>query len=91
MSVVKEKDRENIAEAIRGPLQWLIDLFVAHPAESGMTYREHFHRAVYAAMRMGWGAVALVIHALLPFCFRTTGSRMIRDVYEELMGGKKKE
>jgi hypothetical protein len=88
---VKEEDHENVAEAIRGSLRWLIDLFTAHPAESGMTYREHFHRAVYAAMRMGWGAVALAIHALFPFCFRTTGSRMIREVYEELMGEKKKE
>jgi hypothetical protein len=86
MSVVKEEDQENVAEAIRCPLQWVYDLFTAHPLEAGLTYREHFHRAVYAALRMGWGAVALAIHALFPFCFRTTGTRTIRALYEEFEG-----
>lgn len=58
--------------------------FLAHPASVGEGYFEHFT----AALRFG-GLLVLAggvcwIHALLPFLFTETASRMVRNLHDQL-------
>ncbi len=50
--------------------------FTAHPATVGETYFEHMRFASRFGGRMTLGGLAALTHALLPFLFTTTGSRI---------------
>ena len=54
-----------------------IQLFTHHPASVGESYGDHFLAASGFGFRMLLGAIACLIHAVLPFMFVTTGSNMI--------------
>ena len=54
--------------------------FTAHPREVGETYLEHGLFACRYGAKMTLGGVAAFIHGLLPFLFRTTGSRITREL-----------
>ena len=58
--------------------------FTAHPHEVGETYFEHGAFACRYGVKMTVGGVAAFIHGLLPFLFRTTGSRITRELNETL-------
>ena len=61
----------------------MYELFYRHPEEEGMTYVQHMRRAFSLGGRMLYGCACLVIHGLVPaFCERT-GSRVIRELYED--------
>lgn len=50
--------------------------FTAHPASVGETYLQHLRFALRFGARMMAGGLAAVIHAVFPFCFVTTASRI---------------
>lgn len=55
-------------------------LFSSHPASVDETYVEHMRfAATFSARLLAAGGAALV-HAVFPFLFETTASRMIRDL-----------
>lgn len=58
---------------MRGPLS----LFRRHPAEQGETYCEHFKVAASVGGPMVLAGFACLIHAFLPFLFKTTASRTL--------------
>jgi hypothetical protein len=58
--------------------------FTAHPHDVGETYLEHGLFACRYGVRMTLGGVAAFIHGLLPFLFKTTGSRVTRELGETL-------
>jgi Family of unknown function (DUF6356) len=51
--------------------------FTAHPASVGETYGEHFRFALGFGVRMTFGGIAAMIHAVFPFLFVATASRII--------------
>ena len=53
------------------------NLFTAHPASVGETYGEHLRFAAAFGARMTLGGLAAMVHAVLPFLFITTASRML--------------
>jgi len=56
-------------------------LFVSHPRSVGESYTGHLAFAArFAALLFAAGAAAL-IHALLPFLFERTASRIVADLY----------
>lgn len=57
-------------------------LFLDHPASIGETYFGHMAFAAWFSSRLFLAAFAALIHALLPFLFETTASRIIRELYE---------
>lgn len=59
-------------------------LFLEHPRSVGETYAEHQAFAFGFAMRLIGAGMAALIHALLPFAFETTASRMVREIAAEL-------
>jgi hypothetical protein len=59
-------------------------LFLDHPASVGESYAEHFGVATrFGAIMIGAG-VAAVLHGVLPFAFKTTGSRTIVRLHREI-------
>jgi hypothetical protein len=54
--------------------------FTAHPHEVGETYLEHGLFACRYGARMTLGGVAAFLHGLFPFLFKTTGSRITREL-----------
>jgi hypothetical protein len=52
-------------------------LFLDHPASVGESYAEHFGVATRFGVIMIGAGVAAVLHGVLPFAFKTTGSRTI--------------
>ena len=60
-------------------------LFTEHPASVGETYGEHLTMAAGFSLRMVLGAVACLVHALLPFLFVKTGSAIITDLHGRMV------
>jgi hypothetical protein len=54
--------------------------FTAHPASVGETYGQHFRFALLFGTRMTLGGLAAALHALLPFLFITTASRVLDEL-----------
>jgi len=54
--------------------------FTAHPREVGESYLEHGLFACRYGAKMTLGGVAAFVHGLAPFLFRTTGSRITREL-----------
>ena len=58
--------------------------FTAHPADVGETYLEHCAFACRYGVKMTLGGLAALLHGLFPFLFRTTGSRITRELHAVL-------
>ena len=54
--------------------------FTQHPASVGETYLEHLRFAAWFGAKMTSGGVAALVHAVFPFCFVTTASRIHDDL-----------
>jgi hypothetical protein len=61
--------------------------FTTHPASVSETYGEHLRFASTTGFWMVIGGVACILHGLLPFTFTTTGSRIIRRLYDRVSSG----
>ncbi len=59
----------------------LVHLFLHHPASVGESYFEHMRFALGFAFWLGLGALAALLHAIFPFAYETTGSRIIRKLH----------
>ena len=60
----------------------LSKLFTEHPASVDETYFGHMAFAAWFASRLFMAGGAALIHAVLPFMFETTASRIVRELYE---------
>ena len=60
----------------------LAKLFTDHPASVDETYFGHMVFAAWFASRLFMAGFAALIHALLPFAFETTASRIVRELAE---------
>lgn len=60
----------------------LSKLFTDHPASVHETYFGHMAFAAWFASRLFMAAGAALVHAILPFLFETTASRIVRELYE---------
>ena len=58
-------------------------LFTAHPASVDETFGEHFLFAMKFSGLLFAAAFAALAHALLPFLFEKTASRIIARLYEK--------
>ena len=57
-------------------------LFTAHPASVGESYFQHLRFAAVFAARLLGAALAAACHALFPFLFEKTASRIVARLYE---------
>ena len=58
--------------------------FTAHPRSVGESYAEHCAFACRYGARMTLGGLAAVLHGLFPFLFKSTGSRITRELVATL-------
>lgn len=60
----------------------LARLFTNHPASVDETYLGHMAFAAWFSSRLFMAGGAALIHAVLPFLFETTASRIVRELCE---------
>jgi hypothetical protein len=60
-------------------------LFTEHPASVNETYAEHFGMALGFSLKLLAAGLACAVHALLPFLFVKTGSRMIGELHARMV------
>ncbi len=60
-------------------------LFLDHPASVGESYVEHFGVASRFGVRMVAGGLGALVHGVLPFACKTTGSRTIATLHAEMV------
>lgn len=58
----------------------LAKLFTSHPETVGETYLGHLAFAAWFSSRLFLAGGAALVHALLPFLFETTASRIVREL-----------
>ena len=60
----------------------IVELFTHHPGSVGESYFGHLRFAAWFSSRLFLAGGAALIHALLPFLFETTASRIVRELAE---------
>jgi len=60
-------------------------LFIAHPASVGESYAEHLRRALGFSAVMFLGALACLVHAVMPMMFTRTGSAIIVRLHDRMV------
>lgn len=60
-------------------------LFTEHPNSIGETYGEHAMAALSFAGPLFMASLVCLVHAILPFAFEKTGSRMITRLHDRMV------
>jgi hypothetical protein len=60
-------------------------LFTEHPESVGESYLQHASVATSFGLRMLFGGIACLLHAIFPFAFRRTGSECITELHERMV------
>ncbi len=69
----------------------LVDrIFNDHPASVGETYFEHMAMATGFALRMFVGALACLLHAVVPCLCERTGSRQIITLHDRMVANRRR-
>ena len=63
----------------------LVRLLTEHPASVGESYGQHMRSAGGFAIRLLAGGMACLTHALLPFLFKHTASRVVGDLHRRMV------
>ena len=64
--------------------------FTDHPASVGETYGEHFVVASGFGWRLIAAGAACLVHAIFPFLFERTGSRMVTALHERMVTSRRR-
>ena len=59
--------------------------FTEHPASVGETYTGHMATAGRFGLGMLAGAAVCLVHAVFPFLFERTGSRIVADLHDRMV------
>tara|TARA_Y100001934_G_C11950103_1_gene584480 strand:- start:264 stop:569 length:306 start_codon:yes stop_codon:yes gene_type:complete len=59
--------------------------FQEHPNEVNESYGAHFVNALYFAGCLFFASVACLLHAVLPFLCKTTGSSEVKRLYSKMV------
>lgn len=60
-------------------------LFTEHPETVGETYGQHMGTALSFAGPLMFAGLACLVHAVLPFLFEKTGSRVITRLHDRMV------
>ena len=66
-------------------MQLIQRLFREHPKSVGESYLEHLFQASYFGVRMLAAGLACLVHAVLPFLFKTTGRTVISELHTKMV------
>ena len=65
-------------------------LFTDHPATVNETYGQHFVSAMSFGLRMIWGGLVCMVHALIPGVCCTTASEMIGKLHDRMIVNRRR-
>jgi hypothetical protein len=65
-------------------------IFTEHPASVGENYPQHLAAAAGFGLRMIGGGLACLVHAVLPFAFKRTGSGIITELHERMVANRRR-
>ena len=66
-------------------------LFKDHPASVDETYGQHFWAAMGFGLRMIWGGLECMVHAIVPGAFCTKGSDTICELHERMVTNRRRK
>ena len=66
-------------------------LFKDHPASVDETYWQHFAAAMGFGLRMMWGGLVCMVHAIVPGAFCTKGSDTICELHERMVTNRRRK
>lgn len=62
--------------------------FTEHPASVGETWFGHFLQATRFGVRLVAGGLACLVHAVFPFLFVKTGSKLITELHDCMVANR---
>ena len=62
-------------------MTYLTRLMTEHPNSVDESYFEHMQFAMRFALILAAATFCALVHAVLPFCFENTASRLVRQLY----------
>ena len=65
-------------------------LFTDHPATVNETYGQHFVSAMSFGLRMIWGGLVCMVHALIPGVCCTKASEMIGELHGRMIVNRRR-
>lgn len=63
----------------------MLRAFTDHPSSVGESYRQHLGVAGRFGWRLTRGGLGCMLHGLLPFVCKTSGSDTVRELHAELV------
>jgi len=66
-------------------------LFTDHPASVNESYWQHLGAATGFALRMIWGGILCLVHAVIPGVCCTKGSEMICELHERMVTNRRRQ
>ena len=63
----------------------ILKKFQEHPNEVNESYGAHFVNALYFSGRLLFASAACLLHAVLPFLCKTTGSSEVKRLYSKMV------
>jgi len=67
------------------------ELFTAHPSSVDETYGEHMMAAASFAFWLLIAGFCAIVHAVFPFLFVKTGSRIITRLYDRMVTNRRRK
>ncbi|MDP9198628.1 MAG: DUF6356 family protein [Pseudomonadota bacterium] len=65
-------------------------LFSDHPASVNESYGQHFATAMGFGLRMIWGGLVCMVHAIVPGLCCTKASEMISELHDRMITNRKR-
>ena len=69
----------------------MIRHFNAHPESVGETYLQHMASALAFAGKLLAATLCCLVHAVLPFLFVKSGSRIISDLHDRMVANRARQ
>ena len=66
-------------------------LFTDHPASVNESYGQHLVAATGFGLRMIWGGILCLVHAVIPGVCSTKGSEMICELHERMVTNRSRQ
>jgi hypothetical protein len=69
----------------------LRELFIDHPASVDESYLEHMGVASGFGTKLLFAGCVCMVHAIIPGLFKTTGSRIIAELYQTMVNNRRRK
>ena len=63
----------------------MLELFLEHPRELNLTYKEHFIRSFSFSIKLYLASIKALIHSIFPFLFKNSTTNIINDIENQII------